>query len=148
MFKVVGVSKLNGAYKVRFANDITRIKVLAKNGHEDIEFMELPEAVEKGAAVKALMASEYYQRDAFKEAIDAADAKYNGEKVVKVKAPKAEKPAKEAKPKAEKAPAAPKVPSVKAAAKKAKAPKADAEVLTVTEVTDADASTASESEAS
>lgn len=84
-FKVIGVSKLKGTYKVRFANDITRIKVLAKNGHEDIEFLELPEAVDKGTAVKALLASEFYQRDMYKEAIDSADTKYNGEKVVKVK---------------------------------------------------------------
>ena len=35
-FTVAGVSKLNGDYKVRFANDIMRIKNLAKSGHEDI----------------------------------------------------------------------------------------------------------------
>ena len=49
MFKVAGVSTLKGEVKVRFANDMTRVKVLAKNGHTDIELMELPEAMAKPA---------------------------------------------------------------------------------------------------
>ena len=32
-FTIGGVSKLAGSYKVRFANDMTRVKVLAKTGH-------------------------------------------------------------------------------------------------------------------
>lgn len=51
LFNVVGVSKLNGEYKVRFATDIMRIKVLAKHGHEDIRLVELPKAVSKYEAV-------------------------------------------------------------------------------------------------
>ena len=35
-FTVAGVSKHKGEYKVRFANDIMRIKNLDKAGHEDI----------------------------------------------------------------------------------------------------------------
>ena len=54
LFNVVGVSKLKGEYKVRFANDIMRIKVLAKNGHEDVRLVELKAAVEKYAAVVIL----------------------------------------------------------------------------------------------
>ena len=46
-FKVAGISKLNGDYKVRFANDIMRIKVLAKSGHEDIRLAELDNPVSK-----------------------------------------------------------------------------------------------------
>ena len=41
LFSVAGISKLNGEYKVRFANDIMRIKVLAKHGHEDIRLADL-----------------------------------------------------------------------------------------------------------
>mgnify|MGYP003345195017 CR=1 FL=1 len=48
-FAVAGVSTLNGACKVRFANDMTRVKVLAKNGQTDIELMELPEEMDKPA---------------------------------------------------------------------------------------------------
>jgi hypothetical protein len=54
LFNVVGVSKLNGDYKVRFATDIMRIKVLAKHGHEDIRLAELDTAVSKYEAVKQI----------------------------------------------------------------------------------------------
>lgn len=54
-FKVVGVSKHNGEYKVRFAKDIMRIKVLAKNGHEDIRLAELPEPLDKRSAILAIV---------------------------------------------------------------------------------------------
>ena len=58
LFKVFGTSKLNGEYKVRFANDVMRIKVLAKHGHEDITLVELDEATTKYDGIKqiALMA--------------------------------------------------------------------------------------------
>ena len=47
VYTVAGVSKLDGEYKVRFANDVMRIKVLAKHGHEDITLVELPRAMSK-----------------------------------------------------------------------------------------------------
>ena len=50
-FKYAGISKHDGEYKVRFANDIMRIKILAKNGHEDIRFFELDEPKTKLEAV-------------------------------------------------------------------------------------------------
>jgi len=50
-FSFVGISKLNGEYKMRFANDLMRIKVLAKNGHEDIRFFPLDEPMLKYDAV-------------------------------------------------------------------------------------------------
>lgn len=59
-FKVVGVSKHEGEYKVRFANDIMRIKILAKNGHEDIRLAELPEALTKMDAVLAIADMDEY----------------------------------------------------------------------------------------
>ena len=46
-FKVAGVSKQNGEFKVRFANDMLRVKVLEKNGHKDIDLIELPREMEK-----------------------------------------------------------------------------------------------------
>lgn len=52
VYTVAGVSKLDGEYKVRFANDVMRIKVLAKHGHEDITLVELPQAMNKLAAVE------------------------------------------------------------------------------------------------
>lgn len=50
-FKVIGVSTLNGNTKVRYANDMTRVKILIKNGHTDVELFELPEAMTKQAAL-------------------------------------------------------------------------------------------------
>jgi len=54
LFTVAGISKLNGEYKVRFANDIMRIKVLAKSGHEDIRLAELDKAMSKLDAANAI----------------------------------------------------------------------------------------------
>lgn len=96
MFKVAGVSVLKGEVKVRFANDMTRVKVLAKNGHTDIELRELPEAMDKPAVVAFLKTTDLYADARFTAAIDAADAKYNAVKTVKVSKTKAEKPSLEA----------------------------------------------------
>lgn len=46
-FTVAGTSNLNGVIKMRFANDTSRIKVLAKNGHTEIVLVELPRAMSK-----------------------------------------------------------------------------------------------------
>lgn len=51
-FTVAGVSKLNGDYKIRFANDVMRVKNLAKSGHEDIRLVELADAMLKTDAAK------------------------------------------------------------------------------------------------
>jgi hypothetical protein len=53
-FTVVGVSKFKGEYKARFANDIMRVKVLGKSGHEDIRLVELDEPMTKLNAVLAI----------------------------------------------------------------------------------------------
>ena len=55
LFTVAGISKLNGNYKVRFANDLMRIKVLAKSGHEDIRLAELTKASSKMDAAKYIL---------------------------------------------------------------------------------------------
>jgi hypothetical protein len=46
-----GTSRLNGVVKFRFANDLNRERVLAKNGHTEIVFYDLGEAMTKDAAV-------------------------------------------------------------------------------------------------
>ncbi len=58
LFTVAGISKLNGEYKVRFANDIMRIKVLAKHGHEDIRLADLEQDVTKLEAARIILAME------------------------------------------------------------------------------------------
>ena len=55
LFKVVGISSLNGNYKVRFANDMMRIKVLEKSGHTDIRLAELDTATTKYEAARQLL---------------------------------------------------------------------------------------------
>jgi hypothetical protein len=54
LFNVFGVSKFNGEYKVRFANDVMRIKVLAKHGHEDITLVDLETPTTKYEGIKAI----------------------------------------------------------------------------------------------
>jgi anti-sigma factor RsiW len=95
-FKVFGVSKLNGEYKVRFANDIMRIKVLAKHGHEDIRLAELDEAVTKYEGIKAIQSMDEFQDAAAQSAI-AEYLEDKAPKAVKAAAPKATKAAKPAK---------------------------------------------------
>ena len=84
LFKVAGISKLNGEYKVRFANDIMRIKVLAKSGHEDIRLAELDTAMSKLDAAKHIQAM-----DDFSDVIaQATIGEYLDEKTPKAKVSK------------------------------------------------------------
>ena len=85
LFKVVGVSTQKGEVKVRFANDLTRVKILTKNGHTNIDLIELPTAMDKPEAVTFLKSTELYANPSAKAAIDAADAKYNSVKVTGAK---------------------------------------------------------------
>lgn len=85
MFKVAGVSKFNGEVKVRFANDITRVKILDKNGHTDINLIELPSEMDKPEVVKYLLTTDMAQNPEYMAAIEEADEKYNGVKVAKTK---------------------------------------------------------------
>lgn len=78
LFKVGGVSKsAGGVVKVRFATDMTRVKILAKTD-SDINLIELPKAMTKPALVTFLKSHELYDNPTYRAAIDAADAKYNG----------------------------------------------------------------------
>ena len=54
-FTVAGVSDLNGVYKLRVANSTDRVKVLMRNGHEDIRLIELPRPMTKLEAVNYLL---------------------------------------------------------------------------------------------
>jgi hypothetical protein len=76
-FKVAGVSAVKGQYKVRFANDMARVKVLIKTNHTNIELMELPSAMSKHAIVTFLKTTSLMNNPVYREAIEAADVKYN-----------------------------------------------------------------------
>ena len=58
-FTHAGVSKLDGEFKVRFANDAMRTKVLIKNGHTDIDIIELKNAMSKEDALAYLMSIDF-----------------------------------------------------------------------------------------
>ena len=85
MFKAAGCSKSpEGLVKVRFATDmIARIKNLTKNQHADVNIVELPNEMDKPEIIKFLLTSELMSNPEFKQAIEDADVKYNGVKVVK-----------------------------------------------------------------
>ena len=100
LFKVVGISKRDGDYKVRFANDIMRIKVLAKGGHEDIRLVELDEPMTKMDAVQAMRSvdefqdvvgqatiAEYIERNTPKRKPESAPTATKKATAVKAKAP-------------------------------------------------------------
>ena len=66
---------------------MTRVKILAKTD-SDVNLIELPKAMSKPELVSFLKTSELYLKAEYKEAIDAADAKYNDAGTVKVKGTK------------------------------------------------------------
>ena len=107
LFTVAGISKREGEYKVRFANDVMRVKVLMKGGHEDVRLVELDQPSTKLEAVEVLrnMAefSDVIAQATFADFIEANTTRQPKAKTEKaVRAPKAVKP--ESSPKATKAP--------------------------------------------
>lgn len=106
-FSHAGVSRLNGEFKVRFANDALRVKVLAKNGHSDIDIVELKHPMSKEEAVAYLLEIDFATRDGVtNQEVQAALESARDSKA----------------PKAAKAPKAPKAPKVAKAPKAAKEP--------------------------
>ena len=86
-FAVAGVSTLEGKTKLRFANDTMRIKILAKNGHTNVELLELPSEMTKAEAVQHLKSIEFGLGDAAIQAAVAYAEKKNPASVAVVKAP-------------------------------------------------------------
>lgn len=73
LYTHAGVSKQNGEFKVRFANDALRVKVLAKNGHKDIDIVELKTAMTKEDAVAYLLSIDFANgNSAVQSALEAA----------------------------------------------------------------------------
>lgn len=69
-FSVAGTSKLNGITKIRFANDfVGRFKILAKNGHDAIELIELGGEFTKAEVCQILMAHPKFQSEEQQSAI-------------------------------------------------------------------------------
>ncbi|NBP40805.1 MAG: hypothetical protein EBV34_20730 [Betaproteobacteria bacterium] len=106
LFTVAGISKLpashGGEYKIRFANDVMRVKVLMKGGHEDVRLAELDRPMTKMEAALALRDMAEFA-DVIAQATLAEFIDANTAKAPTVRAPKAVKP--ESTPTATKAPA-------------------------------------------
>lgn len=122
-FTHAGVSRLNGEMKVRFANDALRTKVLVKNGHKDIDIVELKHPMSKEEAVAYLISIDF----ATQNGVTNADVKAALEAEQTKREPKAAnkqpKPSKEAK-KPAKAPAKKAKPSMESIKAKVTAKKA------------------------
>ena len=130
-FTHAGVSKLNGKFKVRYANDAVRVKVLAKNGHTDIDLIELKEPMVKEDVIAYLMSIDFANGNA--EVQQALEAEVEKRSEKPAKAASKDKPKKEAKkPKKEAVPA--KKVAAKPAAKKTvvkKSPAADEQAAAI-----------------
>ena len=75
-FSHAGVSKLDGEFKVRFCNDAMRVKVLAKNGHKDIDIIELKNPMTKAEIVAYLLSINFDNGNkAVRAALEAAQEK-------------------------------------------------------------------------
>jgi len=76
-FAVAGVSTLGGKTKVRFANDTMRIKILAKNGHTDVNLVDLPREMTKAEIAQHMVEVGFGKGNAAVEAAIAYVAKKN-----------------------------------------------------------------------
>ena len=76
-FAVAGVSTQNGKTKIRFANDSMRVKILSKNGHTDVELINLPHEMTKAEIAAHLVATGFGAGNAAIEAAVAYIAKKN-----------------------------------------------------------------------
>jgi hypothetical protein len=85
-YSIVGTSTLNGNTKCRFANDIMRIKVLDKNGHTDIQLVELPDEMTKVEAAKFIQKLPEFQTAERQDAIQDYLDKHDRQPKVEVKA--------------------------------------------------------------
>ena len=69
-YSVAGTSTLNGITKIRFANDfVSRLKILYKNGHENVELIELGGEFTKAQVCQILMNHDKFQSEEQQSAI-------------------------------------------------------------------------------
>lgn len=72
-FRVVGLSTFKGKRKVRYAQDLTRVKALIKAGNTDVELFELPTEMTKEAARAYVTANKLFDMPADADEASAAD---------------------------------------------------------------------------
>ena len=81
-FAVAGVSTHKDGTKIRFANDAARVKILIKNGHTDINLVDLPREMTKAEIAQYLFETGFGAGDAAVEAAIQDLAKKNKVKLV------------------------------------------------------------------
>lgn len=111
-FTHAGVSKYKGEFKVRFANGAERVKVLIKNGHSDIDIVELKHAMTKEEAVAYLLEIRFYEQNGVVN--EVVKATIEAEQDKRVEKPRAEKQPKEKKVKPVKEKAKPSLEKIRA----------------------------------
>jgi hypothetical protein len=72
-FTFAGSSVLNGKLKVRYANDILRVKTLEKTGHTAIDLQPMPEAMTKLEIVTYMLDTDFAGEDTELQAVIAAE---------------------------------------------------------------------------
>ena len=121
-FTHAGVSTLDGVTKARFCNDALRQKVLIKNGHTNIDIVELMSPMTKEEAVAALLKANFDQGNKVVRAALEAELDKRTPKAAKPKAVKSSKTKK----------STPSLDAIKArgeAAKKSASTKSKAEIV-------------------
>lgn len=72
-YSYAGVSRLDGKFKARWANDSLRVKVLIKTGHTDIDLVQLKYPMTKLEAVNWLLSINFDDGNAdVRAALEAA----------------------------------------------------------------------------
>lgn len=80
-FTITGSTTYNNKTKIRWANDIMRIKQLVKHGHKDIDLIELPKPMTKPEIVEYLDSTGYGQGNPKIESALRVAIKKNGKKL-------------------------------------------------------------------
>jgi len=90
-FSHAGTSTQNGVTKVRYANDAMRTKVLIKNGHTNVDIIELREPMTKEDAIAYLISIDFANKNGTVNAVvqAALEAEVDKRSDAPVKAPKA-----------------------------------------------------------
>lgn len=88
VYSHAGVSSLNGEFKVRFCNDALRVKVLAKNGHKDIDIIELKNPMTKEDIVAFLVSIDFANGNKAVQAALEVAADKRGVSILKAVTPK------------------------------------------------------------
>jgi len=83
-FSVVGISRLKGEVKVRFATDMTYVKGLTKAGNTDVELFDAGRDMSKSELVQFLKTTPLYENPEYRQVIDARASMYDAKSTVMV----------------------------------------------------------------